>query len=76
MRVVPDLRNEEVAYKIREHSLATVHVLLSVGKKEAQAGTVSIREYGNPDAPTLATETAIDLLADASRSRLLQVFGT
>ncbi|WP_228391490.1 His/Gly/Thr/Pro-type tRNA ligase C-terminal domain-containing protein [Komagataeibacter medellinensis] len=65
-----------MAYKIREHSLAKVPVLLIVGKKEAQAGTVSIREYGNPDAPTIAMETAINLLADASRSRLLQVFGT
>jgi len=70
VRVTPDLRNEKIAYKIREHSLAKVPVILIVGKKEAQAGTVSVREYGNPDAPTMATEAAINLLADASRSRL------
>ncbi|WP_456304345.1 His/Gly/Thr/Pro-type tRNA ligase C-terminal domain-containing protein [Acetobacter okinawensis] len=74
IRVVPDLRNEKIAYKVREHSLAKVPVLLLVGKKEAQAGTVSIREYGNPDAPTMALETAIDLLASASHSRLTRVF--
>ncbi|WP_264816395.1 His/Gly/Thr/Pro-type tRNA ligase C-terminal domain-containing protein, partial [Gluconobacter kondonii] len=57
VRVVPDLRNEKIAYKVREHSLAKVPVLLIVGKKEAEAGTVSIREYGSPDTPTIATET-------------------
>ncbi|MFT8371165.1 MAG: threonine--tRNA ligase [Acetobacter sp.] len=75
VRVAPDLRNEKISYKIREHSLAKVPVLLIVGKKEALAGTVSVREYGNPDAPAIAMEAAINLLADASRSRLPQVFG-
>lgn len=74
VRVLPDLRNEKIAYKIREHSIGKVPVLLIVGKKEAQAGTVSIREHGNPDAPTMAVETAIDLLASASHSRLTRVF--
>ena len=35
LRVEADLRNEKINYKVREHSLAKVPVLLVVGKKEA-----------------------------------------
>ena len=36
LRVELDLRNEKINYKVREHSLAKVPVLLVVGKKEAE----------------------------------------
>lgn len=74
IRVTPDLRNEKISYKIREHSLAKVPVLLIAGKKEAQAGTISIREYGNPDTATMAIEEAINKLVNASHSRLTRIF--
>jgi threonyl-tRNA synthetase len=43
LRVDGDLRNEKINYKVREHSLAKVPVLLVVGRKEAAGRTVSIR---------------------------------
>ena len=49
LRVEDDLRNEKINYKVREHSLAKVPVLLVVGKKEAAERTVSIRRLGKED---------------------------
>ncbi len=46
VRAVPDLRNEKINYKVREHSLAKVPYLLVVGKREAEEGTVAIRKLG------------------------------
>ena len=46
LRVEGDLRNEKINYKVREHSLAKVPVLLVVGRKEAAERTVSIRRLG------------------------------
>jgi len=46
LRVETDLRNEKINYKVREHSLAKVPVLLVVGKREAEEGTVAVRRLG------------------------------
>src|SRR6185437_14637625 len=42
LRVKADFRNEKINYKVREHSVAKVPLLLVVGRKEAAEGTVSI----------------------------------
>jgi threonyl-tRNA synthetase len=47
IRVNIDLRNEKINYKVREHSLAKVPLLLVVGKREAEEGTVAIRRLGS-----------------------------
>jgi threonyl-tRNA synthetase len=47
LRVETDLRNEKINYKVREHSLAKVPVLLVVGKREADEGTVAVRRLGS-----------------------------
>ncbi len=49
LRVVSDLRNEKINYKIREHSLQKVPYILVVGDKEKANGTVSVRARGNHD---------------------------
>ena len=41
-----DIRNEKINYKVREHSLAKVPVLLVVGKREAEEATVAVRRLG------------------------------
>ena len=46
IRVDTDLRNEKINYKVREHSLAKVPLLLVVGKREADEGTVALRRLG------------------------------
>jgi threonyl-tRNA synthetase len=49
LRVVSDLRNEKITYKIREHSLQKVPYILVVGDKEKANGTVAVRARGNQD---------------------------
>ena len=53
-----DLRNEKIAYKVREHSLAKVPVILVVGAREARDGTVAMRRLGGKDQENLALEEA------------------
>ncbi len=49
LRVELDVRNEKINYKVREHSLAKVPLLLVVGKREAEEGTVAIRRLGSDE---------------------------
>src|SRR5690349_2437370 len=49
LRVEADLRNEKINYKVREHSLAKVPLLLVVGKREADEGTVAVRRLGSDE---------------------------
>ena len=64
LRVEPDLRNEKINYKVREHSLAKVPVLLVVGRKEAADRTVSIRRLGQEKQVVIPLEQALAALAD------------
>jgi threonyl-tRNA synthetase len=64
LRVEEDLRNEKINYKVREHSLAKVPVLLVVGKKEAAERTVSIRRLGKEGQQVLALDKALAILTD------------
>jgi threonyl-tRNA synthetase len=58
-----DLRNEKINYKVREHSLAKVPVLLVVGKKEAAERSVSIRRLGSEKQQTMPLDAALAALA-------------
>ena len=49
IRAEGDTRNEKINYKVREHSLAKVPLLLVVGKREAEEGSVAIRQLGSDD---------------------------
>jgi len=64
LRVEEDLRNEKINYKVREHSLAKVPVLLVVGKKEAAEHTVSIRRLGKDGQQVIALDKALAMLTD------------
>jgi len=59
LRVEADLRNEKINYKVREHSLAKVPVLLALGKREAEERTVSIRRLGSQQTRTLPLTEAV-----------------
>ena len=48
-RVVSDLRNEKIGYKIREHTLQRVPYLLVVGDREKENGMLSVRTRGGED---------------------------
>ena len=59
LRVEDDLRNEKINYKVREHSLAKVPVLLVVGRKEAAERTVSIRRLGQESQQVMPLDAAL-----------------
>jgi threonyl-tRNA synthetase len=63
LRAEGDLRNEKINYKVREHSLAKVPVLLVVGRKEAADRTVSIRRLGSETQQTMPLDAALSALA-------------
>ncbi len=63
LRVTTDLRNEKINYKVREHSLGKVPVLVVVGKKEAEGRTVALRRLGGANQEVLALTDAADRLA-------------
>ena len=64
LRVELDVRNEKINYKVREHSLAKVPVLLVVGKKEAETRAVSIRRLGSERQQVTGLEEALAALAE------------
>ena len=63
LRVEMDLRNEKINYKVREHSLAKVPVLVVVGKREAEERTVALRRLGGANQEVLALTEATAILA-------------
>ena len=66
LRVETDLRNEKINYKVREHSVAKVPVLLVVGKREAEERTVSIRRLGSQAQSSATLDQAVaELTAEA-----------
>ncbi len=64
LRADMDLRNEKINYKVREHSHAKLPVLLVVGKREAEEGTVSMRRLGSNKSTVMPLEDAIKQLSD------------
>ena len=64
LRAEADLRNEKINYKVREHSLAKVPVLLVVGKREAEEGTVSVRRLGSQQQQVMPLAATVKAIAD------------
>ena len=48
-----DLRNQKINYKIREHSLAKVPMIIVCGKKEVADNTVTVRRLGSEKQETI-----------------------
>ncbi len=63
LRVDVDLRNEKIGYKVREHSLSKVPVIIAVGKREAEQRSVSVRRLGSQAQETLSLDEALRALA-------------
>ncbi|MBN8806792.1 MAG: threonine--tRNA ligase [Sphingomonas sp.] len=68
LRVDTDLRNEKINYKVREHSLAKVPNLLVVGKREADEGTVALRQLGSDRQQVMTLAEAIAKLTGEARA--------
>src|SRR3984893_2205663 len=59
LRAIADSGNEKISYKVREHSLAKVPLILAVGRREAEQRSVSLRRLGSPAQEALALGEAI-----------------
>jgi threonyl-tRNA synthetase len=68
-RVQPDLRNEKITYKIREHSLQRLPYLLIAGEREMQSGQVAVRTRKGEDLGSMPLQDLIDRLAAEVESR-------
>ena len=62
LRAGADLRNEKINYKVREHSLAKVPVILVVGKREMDEQAVNMRRLGSQDQKSMSLADAIAAL--------------
>ena len=63
LRAGIDIRNEKIGFKVREHSVAKVPVLLVVGRREAEQGTIALRRLGSKEQEMLAVGDAIHTLS-------------
>jgi threonyl-tRNA synthetase len=59
LRAIADTGNEKISYKVREHSLAKVPLILAVGRREAEQRSVSLRRLGSPAQEALALGEAM-----------------
>ena len=64
LQVITDFRNEKINYKVREHSLQKVPVILVCGMREAEERSVNMRRLGSQSQTSLSLDDAIRQLAD------------
>ncbi|MEY8096127.1 threonine--tRNA ligase [Falsihalocynthiibacter sp. S25ZX9] len=63
VRAEADIRNEKINYKVREHSLGKVPVILAIGKKEVEDRTVTLRRLGEKQTRVLELDQVVEDLA-------------
>ena len=68
LRSIIDNRNEKINYKIREHSVSKIPVLMICGAKEVQNRTITIRRFGLEQQQTMSLDEAMDKLLLESRT--------
>jgi threonyl-tRNA synthetase len=64
LKVETDFRNEKINYKVREHSLAKVPVILVCGMREAEERTVNVRRLGSRDQSSMTLDEVTAALVD------------
>ncbi|TPW26498.1 threonine--tRNA ligase [Martelella alba] len=68
IRVETDLRNEKISYKVREHSLQKVPVIVAVGAREEADSSVSVRRLGGHRTEESALEMFVANLCQEARA--------
>ena len=72
VRAEADIRNEKINYKVREHSVAKVPVILAIGMKEVEDRTVSVRRLGGKQSEVMNLEQLVaDLKVESTPPDLL-----
>ena len=64
LRVISDLRNEKIGFKIREHSMQRYPYLLVVGGREMEEGQISVRRRGGEDLGSMSVEAFVELVKE------------
>lgn len=73
LRAETDTRNEKINYKVREHSVGKVPVILAIGRQEVENGTVSLRRLGEKNSSVLSADEAVTaLIKEATPPDLLR----
>jgi threonyl-tRNA synthetase len=67
LRVEADTRSEKIGYKVREHSVHKVPVILAVGGREQTDRAVAMRRLGEKSQQSLALADAVTLLKESAR---------
>ena len=68
LRVISDLRNEKIGFKIREHTLQAIPYLLVVGDREVENGELAVRTQSGEDLGTMAIDDFAALLQERTSS--------
>ena len=64
VRAEADIRNEKINYKVREHSVSKVPVILAVGAREVEERTVTLRRLGEKQTSVVALDEIVASLKD------------
>lgn len=64
-----DLRNEKISYKVREHSVSKIPVLMAVGQREVDEKTVALRRLGSKQQRVVSLDDAVDELSSEISGR-------
>ena len=64
-----DLRNEKISYKVREHSVSKVPVLMAVGQREVDDKTVALRRLGSKKQQVVSLDDAVEALSGEIAAR-------
>ena len=62
IRVISDLRNEKIGYKIREHTLKRIPYMIVVGDREMEGSTITVRSLGGDDLGTMQIDDFVNLV--------------
>ena len=62
-----DKRNEKIGYKIREHSVAKVPIILAVGEQEVKNQTVTVRRLGQKRTETIPLNSFLKIITQESQ---------
>ncbi len=66
IRVISDLRNEKIGFKIREHTLQRIPYMIVVGDREMEESTIAVRNLGGDDLGAMQIDDFINLVNDQS----------
>ena len=67
IRAEADIRNEKINYKVREHSLRKVPIIIALGNKEVENETVTIRRLGSKNTQVMSVSEMIEIVRNEAK---------